>query len=148
MSRVMIRSSTVYFKNVNAELMARLKADDFVYDRELMLTVYDPVAEALESAFDANGNFPTAYDPHRTYYEPAVWKQLTVEQKNEHEHLMQMHNFLFDDRGNLRMFIQRVLGDLLKGKQWDWRCDAIRLYYAHEHGKKTSDSYPATYMWK
>lgn len=148
MNRKMQRSRTNNFKMINDNLNDRIRDDGFVYDREMMLAVYDPVMEALESVFDANGNFPLQYDPHRTYYDLATWQAMAPDRQHEHERTMEIHHFLFDDRGNLIPFLQKMLADLLKTKQWDWRCDAVRLYFANELGKKTSGSYPATYMWK
>lgn len=148
MKHKMRRTRDNNFKPINKHLNERIRDDRFIYDREMMVAVYDPVMEALESMFDANGNFPLYYDPYRTHYESAIWQTMTSDQQHEHERLMQIHNFIFDDKDSLIPFLQKLLADLLKMKQWDWRCDAIRLYYAQEHGKQTSGSYPATYMWK
>jgi transcription initiation factor IIF auxiliary subunit len=57
-----------------------------------------------------------------------------------------MHEFLFDDEGNLRELVAHELPFVIEERGFGWRSKAVELHYADEHGKKTSGSYPATWM--
>lgn len=84
--------------------------------------------------FDTHGNFiMRGFDPYRT-------ADGTPQQT--------LRDFLFDSDGAVHDTIAAVLHSMLCTDALNWSCDAVKLHYAEMHGSVTSNSYPATYMWK
>lgn len=143
------RSAHIHFKPLDPHFAESFKDEMLMHCRDLAKLMYPPVHSSLLSAFDENGNFPLRYDPYRTDYDLATWNAMAPDHQHEICRIYEIHNFIFDVESSVRPFVHKVLCDILKeNPQWTFQCDAVKLYYAQKHGRNTSGSYPATYMWK
>lgn len=114
--------------------------DDETFSEKLRLSVRG----LINSLFDDNGNYyQTAFDAHRSYRKGMNEAKLPWQKE-----CGRMHEFLFDDNGDLREIVAHQLPHVISERGFGWNCKAVHLYYANEHGKQTSGSYPATWMDK
>lgn len=103
--------------------------------------------QEVRGAFDDQGDFVLrGFDPYRRYTEEHM--QQYPEQREFGEKSIKIFDALFTDRGSLREAAQLWLTSIINENKWDWGCDAVRCYYAQEHGSNTKDAYPASYMWR
>lgn len=63
------------------------------------------------------------------------------------QNFMDLWNLVFDDSGSVQTpffdYLEKVVGQ----GNLSPTSDAVKLYYAHIHGRNTS-GYPAVYMWR
>lgn len=98
----------------------------------------------LRDLFNNYGNFKQAnFDAHRNYR-----YDLNEAVQPWQKDCKRIHEFLFDDVGNLREIIADALPHVIEGAGFGWRSNAVHLHYANVHGLETSGSYPATWMHK
>ena len=88
----------------------------------------------LSEIFNEKGDF------NRKYFDPY---RIDREDKEE----MDFYNAIFDEHGSL-VLSQYDLAAFINENKFGVFYDAVKLYYAQEHGSKTKRSYPATYMWR
>ncbi|WP_338924527.1 hypothetical protein V0M98_33470 (plasmid) [Pseudomonas silesiensis] len=113
-------------------------------DEDFVPKVRLEVRRHLSALFDDNGNYILRnFDAHRSYRGESTDPKLPWQFECK-----RMHEFLFDDEGNLRELIARELPIVIEDRDFSWRSKAVHLHYADEHGKQTSGSYPATWMDK
>lgn len=136
------------FIPLSAELNARIRTLAFAYNWDQKEDAHDECMASLISVFDEKGNFPEGYDPYRTHYDEEYLNRITSPHREQYLKDIEIQSFLFDEDSSLNEFLHTLLAELISAKGWGWSCDAVRLYYAQEHGKNTSRSYPATYMWR
>jgi hypothetical protein len=117
-----------------------LHIDDETFSESLRAEV----RRHLNELFTDHGNFKQRnFDSHRNYrhgYNEAVlpWQM----------ECRRLHEFLFDDVGNLREIIAHQLPSVIDERGFSWKSKAVHLHYADMHGQQTSGSYPATWMDK
>lgn len=88
----------------------------------------------LNEIFNKKGNFTLKYfDPYR------------IDTENQEE--VDFYNSIFEENGSLKLS-HSELASFISDNDFNVFCDAVKLYYAQEHGSKTKRSYPATYMWR
>ena len=86
----------------------------------------------LQRIFNNSGNFVDQnYDPYR--------------RRDEHA---EIHNFLFDEDGNLNYGMDMELQTFINDNHCPWHSDIVKLYWAEQMGINTKGSYPAIYMWR
>jgi len=61
---------------------------------------------------------------------------------------VEFRSLLFNEDGDLHPELFMPPKELIKEKQWPAFCDAVKCWYAEEHGSGTKGSYPAIYMWR
>lgn len=114
--------------------------DDESFTEKLRLSV----RELISSLFDDRGNYITKnFDAHRNYR--GECNEVDQQWKKD---CARMHDFLFDDNGNLREIVKHQLPFVIYERNFPWDCKAVHLHYANMHGEQTSGSYPATWMDK
>lgn len=102
------------------------------------------VCRHVRELFNSYGNFKqAAFDAHRNYR----GDRNKAEQPWQKE-CARIHEFLFDDVGNLRTLVAEQLPIVIDAAGFGWKSKAVHLHYANMHGEQTSGSYPATWMDK
>lgn len=113
-------------------------------DEGFVANVRLEVRRHVNALFDDNGNFVMRnFDAHRSYRYDVTDPKLPWQMESR-----RMHEFLFDDDGNLREMVAHELPNVIDERSFTWRSKAVHLHYANEHGKETCGSYPATWMDK
>lgn len=93
----------------------------------------------FDRVFNKKGNFNLkefnleSFDPYR---------------KRDDDNYRELFDLLFDEQGNVLDEFHFELAKYIQLKNFPAFCDAVKLYYAHVHGRNTSNSYPAVYMFR
>lgn len=88
----------------------------------------------FDNIFDEKGNFLLKhFDPYR------------LDEDNPEEKAF--YDRIFDEDGALKESIYD-LQKFVSQNEFPIFSDAVKLFYAQEHGSKTCRSYPAIYMWR
>lgn len=88
----------------------------------------------FDGIFDSKGDFVLKYfDPYR------------LDEENPEE--KDFYDKIFNENGALKESIYD-LQKYINENDFPTFSDAVKLFYAQEHGSKTCSSYPAIYMWR
>lgn len=90
--------------------------------------------DVFKKVFNEEGNFKLKnYCPYRI---------------GEDKKVLEFHDLLFNERGDLNDNLKQPLKDFVLQNNLPPFCDAVKCFYAEEHGGNTKGSYPAVYMWR
>lgn len=127
-----------------AEIIELDKNLHFIDDETFSENLRTEVRRHINKLFNDSGNYyQRAFDAHRNYR-----GDLNVAEQPWQKECALMHEFLFDDDGNLRAIVAHQLPIVINERGFGWDCKAVHLHYANMHGEQTSGSYPATWMDK
>lgn len=104
-------------------------------------------AAAFGMLFTHHGRFVSGIDPYYTDYS---LEDIGEPGQRGTEAEIHICNFLFDDSGTMREWLQEPLRDLLSWRPTDYGrdSDVMRLYWGTEMSRITRQQYSTVYAWK
>ena len=84
----------------------------------------------IKDCFNKDGNFNDKYSPF--FYR---------------DNNPSIHSLLFDEDGYAISEAVTEVEKLIEENNWNWKCDAVKYYYAHDSIDYQCGDYPAIFAW-